>query len=107
MMRKYVDDAEKVIAADRKRARSLKLYRAAALHRVHLMKLILLGVALVGIAYGLYFAHDLGGMLATNVGSRQYAAPTVDAPVSKAKYMRKLSENRKSREEELEEIEKF
>ncbi len=108
MMRKYMDDAQKVMAADRDRLRVTRQAREATLHRYLIIKRILLGIALAGIAGGLYYAHDLGGMLGTNISTTHYSAPIVDpAPVSKAKYLRKLSEKRKQRDDELEEIEKF
>ena len=109
MMRKYVDDAEKILAAGVDRQRPLQRRRQRALQRNRILKRCFLGVALAGVVAGLYFAHDFGGMLGTTISSaRLDVAPVIEPPPpSKAKFLRKLSENRKGRENELEEIENF
>lgn len=107
-MRKYADDAQKGIVADRDRRHVLRQQREAVRNRYHIAKRCLLGVALAGVACGLYYAHDLGGLMATNMSSTQFAAPVVEsAPASKAKQKRKISESRREREQDLEEIESF
>lgn len=108
-MRKYVDDAEKVMAAELYRKQRLQRRRQAAEIRNRILKMSLLGVAFVGVAAGLYFAHDLGGIVATNVGSSHGdSTPAVEPPPpSKAKLLRKLAESHQSRENDLEEIENF
>ena len=108
MMRKYMDDAKKLMASDRDRILQVRQQRAAAQQRILILKRCLLGLALVGAAAGLFYAHELGGMVATNVSRRQFAAPVTEAaPPSKAKLLRKLAESHRQREEDLAEIENF
>jgi len=107
MMAAYSLDAENQIAEGRRIQRLLRLQRELSLHRVVLIKRIFLGLALVGIAGLAYWAHDLGGMLATTAVTYHEPDPSLIAPPkSNAKQLRKLAEIRRQRDEDLEEITK-
>jgi hypothetical protein len=107
MMAAYSLDAENQIAEGRRIQRLLRLRRELSLHRVLVIKRVFLAVALVGIAGAAYWAHDLGGMLATTAVTFHEPDPSLIAPPkSNAKQMRKLAEMRQQRDKDLEEITK-
>ena len=108
MMNKYFADAKGELAANRRRHLEQRLRREAELRRYRIAKKAFLAMALAGAAVGLHYAHDLGGLLATNMTNSHAPDPSLQAPPpSKAKHQRKISEERRQREKDLEEIEKF
>jgi len=108
MMNKYFSDAKGELAASRRRRLEHRLQREAELRRYRVAKKIFLAMALAGVAAGLHSAHNLGGLLATSMTNSHAPDPSLQAPPpSKAKHQRRLSEERRQREKDLEEIEKF
>jgi hypothetical protein len=107
MIAAYSRDAEKQMAEGRRLQRLLRLNRELTIHRIQIIKRVFLVVALVGIAGGAYWAHDLGGMLATTAVTFHEPDPSLIAPPkSTAKQVRKFAELHRQRDEDLAEIEK-
>ena len=105
MITAYSLDAEKQMAEGRRLQRLGRLQRQLTLDRLQTIKRVFLGLALVGIAGIAYWAHDLGGLLATNVVTFHDPDPSLIAlPKSNAKQVRRMSELRRQRDADLEEI---
>lgn len=106
LLSKYTGDAveeqRRVVAAAADRKRSAAQWDDVGLW----VKRGLLGVALVGVAVGVRYAHDLGGLTATVVVDRGEPDPSLQAPPvpSKAKVQRKLAEQKAQRRSDLDEV---
>ncbi|MCG3148472.1 MAG: hypothetical protein PCFJNLEI_01916 [Verrucomicrobiae bacterium] len=105
LLSKFSNDAKREIQDHKAQVRKTKRQAAAAQRVYRLVKFALLGVALVGVGVGLYFARDLGS-LAGEMSLMGTPDPTL-RPVPKPvlSQQRKLAELRKQREADLAEIE--
>ena len=106
MMAAYSKDAEQEIAEGRRQLLRHRQEREASLRRNQTIKRACLGIVLAGVAGAVYWAHDLGGLLATSVTTYHAPDPTLVAPPkSNAKQMRRFAEMRRQRDAVLEQIE--
>ena len=105
LVTKFSSDALREIKADEQQRDGHQVREQQVNHRCQVAKYALLGIAVLGVACGVYFSHALGG-LAADLTTRHEPDPTLIAqPKSTAKHLRRIAELRQQRAQDLEEIE--
>ncbi|MEI6084561.1 MAG: hypothetical protein WCS70_09700 [Verrucomicrobiota bacterium] len=109
LLTKFAHDARAEMRAQRQRAEDIRLRRILSEKVYYALKRIFLVLALIGVGFGFYYGHALGALMGEmSYGPMELDDPSLRGiPVQNAKRLRKMKEQNREHNKDIDEVNEF